>query len=62
MIEHFFTCPYCWQNISMLLDSSICGEVYIEDCEVCCRPIEISYNIDDEEVVSFKNHKIEGID
>ncbi|WP_298262539.1 CPXCG motif-containing cysteine-rich protein [uncultured Lutibacter sp.] len=41
MLEHFFQCPYCWETISMLLDSSIVDQIYIEDCETCCNPIEI---------------------
>ena len=43
MIEHFFTCPYCWEQISMLLESSDDMQNYIEDCEVCCQPIQIEY-------------------
>ena len=42
MYEHFFQCPYCWENISMLFDPSIGKQTYIEDCEICCNPIEIS--------------------
>ena len=48
MIEHFFQCPYCWEEISMLLDASINQSNYIEDCEVCCHPIEIEYLFQDE--------------
>jgi len=40
MFEHFFQCPYCWEEVSVLLDPSITHQTYIEDCEVCCRPIE----------------------
>ena len=40
MLEHFFQCPYCWEEVSMLLDPSQ-NQTYIEDCEVCCNPIEI---------------------
>ena len=40
MLEHFFQCPYCWETISMLLDTSVVEQVYIEDCEVCCHPIQ----------------------
>ena len=43
MIEHFFTCPYCWQNISFLIEEIEGNHTYIEDCEVCCNPIEIDY-------------------
>jgi transcription elongation factor Elf1 len=52
-IEHFFQCPFCEQTISMLLDPSVEEQTYIEDCEVCCRPVEIYFRIEDEEVVEF---------
>lgn len=52
-LEHFFTCPYCWQQISFVLDLSIDEQTYIEDCEVCCRPISISYSADGEEILDF---------
>ena len=42
MEEIFFQCPYCWKEISMLFDSSEAVQEYIEDCEVCCNPIEIA--------------------
>ncbi|MBW1295520.1 CPXCG motif-containing cysteine-rich protein, partial [Aquimarina litoralis] len=29
MFEHFFQCPYCWEEISMLLDPSISYQVYV---------------------------------
>jgi transcription elongation factor Elf1 len=51
--EYFFMCPYCWQEISMLLDLSINEQSYVEDCEICCNPIEISYVVEDEMLVDF---------
>jgi hypothetical protein len=42
MIEHFFQCPYCWESISVLIDTSIPSQTYVEDCEVCCNPMEFS--------------------
>jgi hypothetical protein len=59
MFEHFFQCPYCWETISMLLDSSINNQTYIEDCEVCCNPISIEVTINDEELTSFNAINIE---
>lgn len=53
MEEHFFTCPYCWQPISVLLDLSVAQQTYVEDCEVCCRPIVIHYQAEDQELVAF---------
>ena len=59
MEEHFFQCPYCWETISMLLDSSVRNQMYIEDCEVCCRPIEVTVHFDKNELVSFSGTSIE---
>ncbi len=42
-LEHRFQCPYCWQSISMVLDPTGLQQEYIEDCEVCCRPIKVDY-------------------
>lgn len=58
-IEHFFTCPYCWQKISMILDLSIEEQTYIEDCEICCRPIQILYTARDFELNDFSAEGIE---
>ena len=54
MLEHFFQCPYCWQNISMLLDESAVNQEYIEDCEVCCRPIRLSFIFEEGELTQFE--------
>lgn len=35
-------CPYCGERIEILIDSSIESQSYIEDCSVCCRPIELT--------------------
>jgi hypothetical protein len=51
MIEHRFQCPCCWEEISMVLDVSEVGEQsYVEDCEVCCRPLLIRYATGEDEV------------
>ena len=60
-MEHFFTCPYCWETISMVLDPSEEESDYIEDCEVCCRPIELSFKFSDEQLVRFEARRMEGI-
>ena len=58
-MEHFFQCPYCWEIISMILDESVPHQSYIEDCEVCCNPIEVSPVFEDTELVSFDAISIE---
>ncbi|QPJ66598.1 MAG: CPXCG motif-containing cysteine-rich protein [Candidatus Nitrohelix vancouverensis] len=41
-VEHFFVCPCCGEEISILIDLSVGNQSYVEDCEVCCRPLEIT--------------------
>ena len=38
-------CPYCGETITLLIDGSVEEQQYIEDCEVCCRPIHIHVTI-----------------
>ena len=54
MYEHFFQCPYCWETISVLLDTSVRQQVYVEDCEVCCNPIEVEVKFENHELVQFE--------
>ena len=58
-IEYDFACPYCAAPITMLLDPSIPTQRYVEDCEVCCNPIEIAYALEDSAVVAFEARSIE---
>lgn len=49
--EVFFQCPYCWQEISMLFEKELSEQKYVEDCEVCCQPIEVTYAVVEDAVV-----------
>ncbi|MBZ0327446.1 MAG: CPXCG motif-containing cysteine-rich protein [Altibacter sp.] len=59
MEAHFFQCPYCWEEISMVLDPSVARQTYIEDCEVCCNPIEVTPQFEDGMLVGFTANSIE---
>ncbi len=49
-----FKCPYCFERISMLLDLSENGaQEYIEDCEVCCQPIQIHFEVASHQLTGF---------
>lgn len=37
----------------MLLELGHGGQRYIEDCEICCNPITISYQVDDIGLADF---------
>ncbi|MGY6649085.1 CPXCG motif-containing cysteine-rich protein [Wenyingzhuangia sp. IMCC45574] len=56
-MEQEFTCPCCWEAISMLLEFSV-SETYIQDCEVCCNPIEVKTQWDEDTLVSFEANPI----
>jgi hypothetical protein len=43
----------------MILDLSVDRQSYIEDCEVCCRPIEIRYVVEDGVLVEFAANSTE---
>jgi transcription elongation factor Elf1 len=58
-MEHSFTCPYCGEEISMVLDLSVRSQTYVEDCEVCCNPIEISYSAEDDTLAEFAAKTLE---
>ncbi|MFI5211570.1 MAG: CPXCG motif-containing cysteine-rich protein [Ignavibacteria bacterium] len=58
-MEYQFNCPYCWQEITFLLDISEFKQAYIEDCEVCCNPISIRFELEDGEIKLFEASKTE---
>ena len=37
----------------MVLDLSVRRQKYVEDCEVCCNPIEVTYSVVDDSLSSF---------
>jgi len=41
-------CPYCGEQIEIIIDCSIDSQDYIEDCSVCCRPINLAIIINTE--------------
>lgn len=48
LLEKEIDCPYCGESLDVLVDMSEAGQTYVEDCQVCCRPIVFSVtdNID----------------
>jgi hypothetical protein len=40
------SCPYCGEHIDILIDGSLPEQEYVEDCQVCCRPIVLSVTVD----------------
>jgi len=39
-------CPYCGEPLDIDVDCSVDAQNYIEDCQVCCRPIVMDVGVD----------------
>ncbi len=47
-------CPHCWEMIDIAVDASVSSQTYVEDCQVCCRPMVIRITVEDGEVVDVE--------
>jgi hypothetical protein len=41
-------CPYCGERLESRVDLTVGEGQYIEDCEVCCRPIEFTLEVEED--------------
>lgn len=46
LTEEIVYCPYCGEAIEVLIDPQEVGQQYIEDCQVCCKPILFTIEMD----------------
>jgi len=46
MVFHWVECPYCGESFETPADTSSGSARYIEDCQICCQPIEFSLEVD----------------
>ena len=53
MIEHYFNCPHCWESQLKMIDPSDEKQNFIEDCEVCCNPLEFDLSVVNNYLESF---------
>ena len=52
--EYAFACPYCFTEISIVIDyTGGSRQAFTYDCEICCRPIAIHLEIGIRGVTSF---------
>jgi hypothetical protein len=43
---HSVQCPYCGESFDTLIDCSAGSATYVEDCQICCQPIEFRIEVD----------------
>ena len=51
-IEHWETieCPHCGESFEVHIDSAEDGQTMYEDCRVCCKPMSLQVQVEEEEV------------
>ena len=56
MDTHTVQCPYCGEHLELFIDRSVPHQEYIEDCQVCCRPITlvVTLSLDDDTVAHIE--------
>jgi hypothetical protein len=42
---HLVECPYCGESFETPVDTSSGSARYVEDCQICCQPIEFSLEV-----------------
>jgi len=51
-------CPYCGEAFETTADCSAGSQQYVEDCPVCCRPVEFRLEIGlNQELVSLTTQR-----
>jgi len=54
------SCPYCGESYETQIDLTGGSFSYVEDCQVCCQPIELSVVVGDaQELVSFTAQRMD---
>jgi transcription elongation factor Elf1 len=54
LLDRTINCPYCGESMSIVIDVSAGGQNYIEDCQICCQPMQISFEVDEEQLMDLK--------
>jgi transcription elongation factor Elf1 len=47
-------CPHCGESFSLAVDLSEGSAEFVVDCEVCCRPMAVSLQVEDGELSGFE--------
>ncbi len=47
-------CPFCGQTFELLIDTSVRSQRFVTDCEICCRPFEVSVECEPGEILSLE--------
>jgi hypothetical protein len=51
--EQSIQCPFCGQSFEIEVDTSVASQRFVTDCEICCRPMEVSVECAPGEILSL---------
>jgi transposase-like protein len=54
VVYESIACPFCGQPSEVEIDSSVPNQRFTTDCEVCCRPFEVTVTCEPGEVLSLE--------
>jgi hypothetical protein len=46
-------CPFCGQRFEIVVDTSMGSNRFTTDCEVCCRPMDVTAECEPGEILSL---------
>lgn len=44
-VEKRISCPWCAEPMIVILDLSAGGQSYVEDCQICCQPMQLRFDV-----------------
>lgn len=54
LLDRTISCPNCAETMSIVIDLSAGGQSYIEDCQVCCQPMQIGFEVSDGKLLDLR--------
>ncbi len=55
--EYLFVCPHCMSQISVVIPLNVKEKMILERCDECDNQIEITYYVEEGEIVEFYAEK-----
>ncbi|MGN6552411.1 MAG: CPXCG motif-containing cysteine-rich protein [Verrucomicrobiota bacterium] len=52
-ISESIQCPFCGQESNVTVDTAQSSQRFTSDCEVCCRPFEVTVECESGEILSL---------
>lgn len=54
VVERRIRCPFCDEAMTILVDTSAGSQSYVEDCQICCQPMQISFDAEEDIVLELR--------